>query len=122
MASNKSAILKYKKNNGYVAIYPYTTEGQVLGWNIGELKGPYNITLNVDKWDNIKSQTISLNGVTSNDIIYCTIIYSQDKNQRALEYNNFKLITKIDSKQNGIKFTCSETPSVDLTLQVWWTK
>lgn len=125
MPNNEGFTLSYKGQNGYIPLYPKTTEDQVIDWNLGSSYGPIQITLLSGNWQN-NQQTISINGVTSNDIIYCIKVLNgtqEEMLEQDAAYSLLDPVVGIESLENSIKFTCTDTsPTVDLTVQVSWQK
>lgn len=125
MPNNKSATLTIKSsNNNLIPLYPLTLTSRIIGNNFGNIYGPYNITLNSNNWIN-NQQVISLNGVISTDILQCTNILSGTIENMKLQNYNYSLIDPvigINSQDGNIIFTCITPPSIDLQLQIIWTR
>lgn len=126
MPINKGFTLNIKSNNNnYVNLYPNTIKSQIIDWNIGEVYGPYTITLYSSNWENNK-QIVSLDGVEETDIIFCNKAFSDldPIREQIIQDNNYALLLTngIQSLQNQIEFSCSSPPTVDLNLQVFWTR
>lgn len=125
MPTNLGFELIYKGNNVNIPLYPVTTIEQTLGWDIGEIYGPYTLTLSVNNWNN-KQQIIQLEGVTEDDKVKCVKILTGDLEQIKVQNNAYNLLDSkigIESLQNQIKFTCTnQIPTVDLTVEVMWTR
>ena len=117
--------LTYKTANSNVALYPRTVKSQVLGWNVGEVFGPYVLTLPQDQWAQ-KTLILPLEDLTENDRVKCVKILSGNQFQIQVQNSAFNLIDPligIESKNGQIKFTCTNaTPTVDLQVQVSWTR
>ena len=125
MASNKGFELQIKNNaNNYITLYPRTSKMQVVGWNVGEISDKYTLELKADSWNNTKrtKQVVDLQGVSSTDKVYCLVILSGTKEQMMTQRDNYGLIKSINSLSNQLEFECTKTPTVDLQVQVWWTK
>lgn len=125
MPSNLGFTMTIKANDGtLVPLYPNTTQSQVLGWDIGEVYGPYILTLYASNWVNNR-QTVSLTGVSSSDIVDCTKILMGTAEQMKAQNQAFSLIepsTGVSSGQDSITFICTSTPTVDFQVQINWTK
>lgn len=124
MPDYKGFVLSIKaEDNGYTPLYPETTKDQVIGWNIGEVYGPYSLTLSASNWVN-KQQIVNLNGVTSNTIVFCTNVLSGDQSNMINQENAYALLDPkygIESLNNQLKFTCTNAvPEIDINVQVWW--
>lgn len=120
---NLGFVMTIKSSNGsLVPLYPQTNKGQVVGWNAGEVFGPYTITLSANAWIN-KQQTISLNGISSEIRPECVKILSGTTEQMQAQDNAYSLLDSlkgIESLQNAVRFTCVSVPSVDFNVQVYW--
>lgn len=125
MADNLGFTMTIKANNGtLIPLYPQTTREQIMGWNAGEVFGPYQFTLLANNWHN-NQQTVNLNGVTSSDIVVCVKVLSGTKAQMIEQDEAYSLLdslTGVQSLQNQIKFTCTSTPQVNFTVSISWTK
>lgn len=122
MSSNKGFTLEVKNNaGGYVQLYPWTTQGQVIAWNIGEVYGPYSLVIKATDWID-KKQIISFDGVSQNSVLSCVKVLSGTEAQMKTQDQNYTLLTSIQSAQNQIQFTCKEVPATDIQVQIWWTK
>ena len=120
MVSNKGFTMQIKNNaNNYISLYPKTVKGQVIGWNVGEIKTA-NIVLKSNAWAN-KRQTIDLEGISSNDIIQCLIILEGDEIQMKKQKEQYSFISSVNSLTNKIEFNCTKVPNVDIKLQLNWT-
>ena len=117
--------LTYKTASSNVALYPRTIKSQVLGWNVGEVFGPYVLTLPQNQWSQ-GSLTLSLADVTETDRVKCIKMLSGTPEELMAQDRAFNLIdslTGIESKNGQIKFTCTNAvPTVDLQVQVSWTR
>ena len=125
MVSNKGFELQIKNNaNNYITLYPRTSKMQVVGWNVGEISDKYILELKADSWNNTKrtKQIVDLQGVSSTDKVYCLVILSGTKEQMTIQRDNYGLIKSVNSLSNQLEFECTKTPTVDLQVQVWWTK
>lgn len=126
MANNNLGFeMTIKANDGtLVPLYPQTIKDQVIGWDIGQVFGPYQFTLSADSWSN-KQQTVSLNGVTSSDKVICVKVLSGDSISKKLQDKSYNLLDPligVESLQNQIRFTCTSTPTSDFTVQISWTR
>ena len=125
MPSNQGFILTTKSNNNsLVSLYPQTTKEQVINWDLGEIFGPYQITLLNNDWVN-NEQIIELNGVDSNDIIECNPILSGTLENMQMQSYCYSLLlpqTGIQSLQNQVKFSCIKTPPNDFIVSLIWTR
>lgn len=123
--SNLGFELTYKTASSNVALYPRTIKSQVLGWNAGEVFGPYVLTLPQDQWAQ-GSLTLSLADVTETDRVKCIKMLSRIPEEMMAQDRAFNLIDPligIESKNGQIKFTCTNAvPTVDLQVQVSWTR
>ena len=123
--NNLGFAMTIKSNNGtLVPLYPKTTKEQIIGWNAGEIYGPYQFTLTKNGWKN-NQQTVALNGVTENDIVICTKVLSGTQSQMIAQeqaYGLLDILTGVESLQNQVRFTCTSPPAVDFTVQLTWTR
>lgn len=125
MPKNEGFTLSYLGQNGYIPLYPKTTIGQVIDWNLGETYGPIQITLSASDWTG-NTQIVSVDGVTPNDIVYCVKVLTGTESEMLEQdaaYSLLDPVIGVESLENSIKFTCTDTsPTVDLTVQVSWQK
>lgn len=126
MANNNLGFeMTIKANDGtLVPLYPQTIKDQVLGWNIGQVFGPYQFTLTSSGWSN-NQQTVNLNGVSSEDKVTCVKVLSgtqAEMEQQDQSYNLLNPLIGVESLQNQIRFTCTSTPTSDFTVQISWTR
>lgn len=123
MPTNQGFTMSYNGQNGWIPLYPSTLQSQVLGWGLGESYGPYQLTLSSSAWTN-NQQTVNLNGVMSSDVLYCIKVLSGTEEQMQAQDAAYSLLDPyvgIESLNNQIKFTCtSSSPTVDITVQVYW--
>lgn len=114
-----------RANNGsLIPLYPKSIKSQVLGWNIGEIYGPYTISLPASGWSN-SQQVVSLPGVVSTDTVECVKVLTGDVESMTAQdtaYKQLRSYEGIQSLNGQIRFYCTTTPSVDLTVQVHWTR
>lgn len=117
--------LTYKTASSNVALYPRTIKSQVLGWNVGEVFGPYALTLPQNQWSQ-GSLTLSLADVTETDRVKCIKMLSGTSEEIMAQDKSFSLIDPligVESQDGQIKFTCTNAvPTVDLQVQVSWTR
>ena len=126
MANNHLGfVMTIKANDGtLVPLYPQTIKEQVVGWDAGEVFGPFQFTLLANAW-NENQQTLSLNGVTSEDIVVCEKVLTGTQPEMIAQnqaYNLLHPLIGVESLNNSIKFTCVSTPSVDFQVQISWTR
>lgn len=122
MATNQGFTLEIKNNeDNYINLYPKTTQEQVIAWNIGSIYGPYTLLLNKSNWVN-KKQLIEFQGITPNDVITCVKMLNGTEQEMKIQDQNYSLLTSIESESNQVIFECKETPTVDIPVQIWWTK
>lgn len=123
--SNLGFVMTIKATDGtLVPLYPKTIKDQVIGWNAGEVFGPYQFTLSASGWSN-NQQTVTLDGVTSNDVVVCTKILSGTQDEMIAQdesYGLLDILTGVESLQNAIRFTCTSTPTVNFTVSISWTR
>lgn len=123
--NNLGFVMTIKATDGtLVPLYPQTTKDQIVGWNAGEVFGPYQFTLSTSDWDN-NQQTVTLDGVTADDIVVCTKVLSGTQAEMIAQDEAYKLLdilTGVESLQNAIRFTCTLTPIVDFTVSISWTR
>lgn len=122
--ANLGFTMTYKNANGVlIPLYPSTNINQVIDWNLGEVYGPYTITLPASNWANL-SQTITLNGVLATDKIKCVKILTGSKSDMEAQeqaYARLNTASGIRSALNSVTFTCSnQAPTVDLQVQLSW--
>lgn len=120
---NQGFVMTIKATDGtLVPLYPQTIKDQVVGWNAGEIFGPYQITLSSNNWIN-KQQTISLDGINSEIIPECVKVLSGTEDQMKKQDYAYSLLDPlygIESLQNEIRFTCVHVPNIDFDVQVHW--
>lgn len=125
MPSNLGFEMTYKGNGVNVPLHPTTIIDQVLGWNIGDVYGPYILTLSASAWSN-NQQTVTVDGVTVDDRVKCVKVLTGTKTEmeaQDIAYNLLDPQVGIESLNNQIKFTCTNSvPSIDIQVQVMWTK
>ena len=123
--NNLGFVMTIKATDGtLVPLYPQTTKDQVVGWNAGEVFGPYQFTLPANEWNN-NQQTVMLNGVTADDIVVCTKILSGTQEEMIAQDKAYGLLSPligVESLQNQIRFTCTSTPTIDFTVSISWTR
>ena len=122
MPSNLGFTLNYKGQVGWIPLYPNTIQSQVIDWKLGESYGPYELTLPASGWQN-NQQTLTLDGVNSDDILYCVKVLSGTQEQMIAQdqaYGLLKQYSGIESLNNQVRFTCTSTPEVDFTVQISW--
>lgn len=123
MPNNLGFTMSYKGQDGWIPLYPSTLQSQVLGWGLGESYGPYELTLPAAGWQN-NQQTVTLDGVSTDDILYCTKVLSGTQEQMIAQDEAYGLLDSvmgIESLNNQVRFTCTSTsPTVDLNVQVSW--
>lgn len=126
MTKNKAFTLKIKnQDNTYSDIYLKTTQEQVIGWNIGELYGPYIIKLKASDW--LSNNTLIYTGVptTSDSVVICSLVTQgteQQQRQQIVAYSLLDSNKGVESFSNRLIFSCKRKPETDITLQVFWTK
>ena len=123
--NNLGFVMTIKATDGtLVPLYPQTTKNQIVGWNAGEVFGPYQFTLSSSGWNN-NQQIVNLNGVTENDIVVCTKVLSGTQPEMIAQdqaYSLLDTVIGVESLQNQIRFTCTSTPTVDFTVSISWTR
>lgn len=121
----KNFEMNYKNNQGYVKIYPNTTTEQVMGYNLGEVFGPYELTLNANNWEDgvlAPNQTKQLDGLRKEDYVVCTKVLNGTSEQMKQQDEAYSLLTTVISLDNYIKFGSSEIPGVDIDVQISWVR
>ena len=126
MANNNLGFVMTTKasDRTLVPLYPQTTIDQVVGWNAGQVYGPYQLTLSASGWSS-NQQTLALTGVSPTDIVNCTKVLSGTQQQMIAQDEAYSLLDPligVESLQNEIRFTCTSTPTVDFTVSVSWTR
>ena len=125
MPSNLGFEMTYKGNGVNVPLHPTTNIDQVLGWNIGEVYGPYVLTLSASTWSN-NQQTVAVDGVTVDDRVKCVKVLTGTETQMKAQdvaYNLLDPQVGIESLNNQIRFTCTDNvPNIDIQVQVAWTR
>lgn len=115
------------QNGGYVHLFPQTQQHQVENWTMGQMFGPYNLTLTAAGWSN-GQQTIALPEMVNTDIPYCVKMLSgteQEMIEQDRGYSRLDPLTGIESLNGQVRFTCtnsSRVPAVDINVQVYWTR
>ena len=126
MPTNQGFTFTFNSTSGtQVPLYPETTKEQVEGWNVGEVYGPYQLTLSARNWAN-KIQTIALSGIKETDVPICVkrLVGSSDE-MKAQDQAYSLLDTQygITSSNGAVKFTCTDAvPDIDIKVQVSWTR
>lgn len=123
MPTNQGFTMSYKGQNGYISLYPTTVTDQVLGWDMGALYGPIQVTLSTSGWSN-NQQTVTVEGVNSTDIIYVNNILTGDEASMKAQFEAYGGLNPngVNSLDNAVQFTAITTPTVDLTVQLMWTR
>lgn len=125
MPSNLGFEMTYKGNGVNVPLHPTTNIDQVLGWNIGDVYGPYVLTLSASAWSN-KQQTVAVDGVTVDDRVKCVKMLIGNQEEMEAQDAAYALLdykVGIESLNNQIRFTCTDAvPNIDIQVQVSWTK
>lgn len=125
MPKNLGFTLTYRNETNWIPLYPVTTEQQVIDWNLGKINGPIQVTLLASGWVN-RQQTVTMQGVTSNDILNCTKVLTGTQDQMEAQDKAYALLDSyigIESLENAIRFTCTNAvPTVDLTVQIDWNR
>ena len=108
--------LNIKANNGtYVPLSPNTIKSQIIDWSMGELYGPIQVTLPASGWQNLPT-----------DIPFCVKVLSGTVDEMKVQDAAYSLLDPrvgIESLRNQCRFTCtSSAPTVDLTVQIHWTR
>lgn len=123
MPSNLGTTITFNGNNGLLPLYPSTPMSQILGNKFGQLFGPYQLTLSATGWSN-NQQTVALEGVTSDDILYCVKVLSGTADEMKAQDEAYSMLDPrvgIESLDGQVRFTCtSESPTIALTVQVHW--
>lgn len=123
--NNLGFVMTIKATDGtLVPLYPQSIKDQIVGWNAGEVFGPYQFTLSANQWNN-NQQIVDLDGVTPDDIVICNKVLSGTQSQMIAQeqaYGLLDTLTGVESLQNQIRFTCTSTPTVDFTVQITWTR
>lgn len=123
MPTNQGFTMSYKGQNEYIPLYPATVTDQVLGWDMGTLYGPIQVTLSASGWSN-NQQTVTVEGVEPTDIIYVNNVLTGDEASMKAQFEAYGGLnpTGVNSLDNAVQFTAITTPTVDLTVQLMWTR
>lgn len=125
MPNNKGFTMELKKNgNGYISLFPKTVQSQVIGWNIGEIFGPYTLVLKADAWINNK-QIVNFDGISNQDFVYCLKVLSGTKEEMIAQDINYSKLSEdegVESLNGGLQFKCKTKPTADIQMQIWWTR
>ena len=125
MPSNEAFVFSFKGQNGYIPIYPNTPKAKVKDWTMGEVYGPFQVSLPASGWDD-NSQTVALNGVTDTDVVYCVNILSGTQEEMQEQMRGYLCLDPqigVQSQANSLVFTCTnKVPTVDLVIQVEWVR
>lgn len=123
MASNVGFVMTTKSSNdSLIPLYPKTTKNQILGWNCGEIFGPFSFTLKASDWVN-KQQAFPLTGVMRTDMVQCIKVLSgssEEMIQQEQAYNLLNPLTGVETLQNQIRFSCVAVPENDFTVEITW--
>ena len=123
MPTNQGFTMSYKGQNGYIPLYPSTITDQVLGWDMGTLYGPIQVVLTSSGWSN-NQQTVTVEGVEPTDIIYVNNVLTGDETNMKAQLEAYGGLSPVgvNSLTNAVQFTAIITPTVDLTVQLMWTR
>lgn len=125
MPNNLGFTLSVKNTQGnYIPLYPNTIQSQVIDWEVGEVYGPYTLSLPASGWSN-NQQTVVLPGISPNNIPFCVKVLSGTASEMIAQDQAYSLLDPlvgIESLENQVRFTCTNTvPAVDLQVQIYWT-
>lgn len=125
MPSNQGFAMNIKANNGnYVPLMPKVLRNYVQDWNLSDLNGPYTVQLPASGWSGLQ-QTVSMQGITSNDIPFCVKVLTGSVEEMTNQDRAYSLLDSkagIESLDGQLRFTCvGSAPTVDLTVQIYWT-
>lgn len=122
MPSNQGFTMSYYGQAGYIPLYPKTISDQVEDWDLGSAYGPIQITLPSTGWVN-NQQTVAVEGINLFNIPMCVKVLSGTEEEMKAQDEAYSFLDPyigIESLQNQVRFTCTQTPTVDLTVQIDW--
>lgn len=116
--------MNYYNGTQYVSLYPYTTKEQSMGYNLGEIYGPIQITLPSANWNASKTQTVNVSGIEETSQVFCVKILNTSNSIDIQKQENeaYNQLVSVQSISNGLIFTCNNVPQVDINLQIFWKK
>lgn len=122
MPTNQGFTMEIKNNDGnYISLYPNTIQQQVNDWGIGEIFGPYTLILPFNGWSN-NEITIDFQEMNTGIVLSCVKVLSGTQELMQQQDQAYSFLTSIESLDGAVLFKCSQTPSIDLQVQIWWTE
>lgn len=122
MPTNQGFTMEIKNNDGnYISLYPNTIQQQVNDWGIGEIFGPYTLILPSNGWSN-NEITIDFQEMNTGIVLSCVKVLSGTQEVMQQQDQAYSFLTSIESLDGAVLFECSQTPSIDLQVQIWWTE
>ena len=96
-------------------------QGKVLNektTNKANKKKIYNITIDTN-WTELNTKIVELQGIEETDIVNVYPIWSENKETRKKEKEEYSKISMVKSAQNNIELLCDEgTPNINLNLRI----
>lgn len=96
-------------------------QGKVLNdkiTNKADKKKIYNITMDTN-WTELDTKVIELQGIEETDIVNVYPIWSENKETRKKEKEEYAKISMVKSAENNIELICDEgTPNINLNLRI----
>lgn len=122
MPTNQGFTMQIKNNeNNYISLYPVTTRQQVSDWGIGEVFGPYTLILPSSGWLN-NQITVDFQEMNSGIVPSCIKVLSGTQEVMQQQDTAYSSLMSIESLDGAVSFTCSQAPTIDLQVQIWWTE
>lgn len=96
-------------------------QGKVLNEKIinkADKKKIYNITIDTN-WTELNTKIVELQGIEETDIVNVYPIWSENKETRKKEKEEYAKISMVKSTENNIELICDEgTPNINLNLRI----
>lgn len=111
-----------------VKLNPRTVTSQALTPPLGQVFGPFTLTLNTNSWNSTTKQaTLTLTDITNTDIPIVCLSYKSglgyDLQKQRTAFNLLDPIIGVESLNGQIRFTCTTSvPTVALQVEVSWTR
>ena len=85
----------------------------------GDKKKTYNIEIDTTNWTAQNTKTITIEGIEETDIVNLYPVWSENKDLRLQEKEEYNKISLVKSGENLIKLICDEeTPTIKLNARI----
>lgn len=85
----------------------------------GNKKKTYNIEIDITNWTAQNTKTIEVQGIEETDIVNIYPVWSESKETRQQEKEEYSKISLIKSGENCVELTCDEqTPTINLNARI----